>query len=120
MTTCFKCGKIIPVIVRPGEYVMCKECEEKWTKFEETINRDVIEKMKYDVMKIKPFGLVFIPKMKDAVTISVDNKPIVLCQDCKHYFKDDNGHVVVERCELNHESMRSNFFCADGEKEGDE
>ena len=45
---------------------------------------------------------------------------IVRCKDCKHYFKDDNGHVVVERCELNHESMRSDFFCADAEKEGDE
>ena len=37
MITCFKCGKILPGTLRPGEYVMCKECEEKWTMHEETI-----------------------------------------------------------------------------------
>jgi hypothetical protein len=78
-------------------------------------DKDVLEGMVNELMKLKPFGWVFIPKMKDAVTVSVDNKPIVLCQDCKHYFKDDNGYVAVGRCDLNHESIRSNFFCADGE-----
>ena len=89
----------------------------KWTKFEETINRYVVEKMRDDVMKFKPFGWVFIPKMKDALTVSVDNKPIVLCQDCKHYRMDGDSHNVWYRCELNHEDMNDYFFCADGEKE---
>jgi len=120
MITCFKCGKILPGTLCPGEYVMCKECEEKWSSAKSTIDKDVLERMVNELMKLKPFGWVFVPKMKDAVTISVDSRPIVLCQDCKHYFNDDNGHVVVEKCELNHESMRSNFFCADGEKEEDD
>ena len=28
MTTCFKCGKILPGNLCPGEYVLCKECAE--------------------------------------------------------------------------------------------
>lgn len=39
---------------------------------------------------------------------------VVRCKDCKHYYKDD-GNVVVYRCELCHEDMRDDFYCADGE-----
>jgi len=45
---------------------------------------------------------------------------LVRCKDCKHFFRDDNGNVVVYRCELNHENMRDEFFCADGERREDE
>ena len=67
---------------------------------------------------MEPYGFVYFPRMKNMMTIVVVPKPIVFCRECKHYFKDDNGHVIVMRCELNHECMRDNFFCADGEKEG--
>lgn len=30
---------------------------------------------------------------------------LVRCKDCRHFFRDDMGNVVVYRCELNH--MRS-------------
>lgn len=39
---------------------------------------------------------------------------IVRCRDCDHYFKDHDDCVVTYRCELNHERMRDDFFCADG------
>lgn len=42
--------------------------------------------------------------------------PVVRCEQCKHFFSDDNGHVVIERCELCHEDMRPDFYCADGER----
>ncbi len=54
MTTCFKCGKILPInfCLRPGEYVMCKECEEKWRRTEEAI----VEVMRKNVMDLKLYG----------------------------------------------------------------
>ena len=45
---------------------------------------------------------------------------VVRCKDCKHFFRDDMGNVVVYRCELNHEDMRDDFYCADGERREDE
>lgn len=78
MITCFKCRKILPGTFRPGEYVMCKECEEKWSSVKSTIDKDVLEGMVNELMKLKPFGLVFIQKMKDAVTISVDQQTLTI------------------------------------------
>lgn len=66
-----------------------------------------------------PTGYIFIPKMKNMVTITLEQKELICCKKCRHYFPDDNGHVVVYRCELGHEDMRSDFWCADAER-GDE
>lgn len=33
MTTCFKCGKLIPGKTCPGEYVMCHECADDFKRF---------------------------------------------------------------------------------------
>ncbi len=49
-----------------------------------------------------------------------DVTEVVRCKDCKHFFRDDMGNVVVYRCELNHEDMRDDFYCADGEGRDDE
>ena len=45
---------------------------------------------------------------------------LVRCKDCRHFFRDDMGNVVVYRCELNHEDMRDDFYCADGERREDD
>lgn len=45
---------------------------------------------------------------------------LVRCKDCRHFFRDDMGNVVVYRCELNHEDMRDDFYCADGERRENE
>lgn len=65
---------------------------------------------------LKPFGCVFIPYMKDAATISIDHKPIVLCQDCKQW--DEDGSMMGRGwCGWQMKSTGPWFFCADGEKE---
>ena len=45
---------------------------------------------------------------------------LVRCKDCRHFFQDDMGNVVVYQCELNHEDMRDDFYCADGERREDD
>ena len=63
-----------------------------------------------------PFGWVFIPRMKDALTIEVDHKPIVLCKDCRQW--DEEGSVMGRGwCGWHMKSTGPCFFCADGEKE---
>lgn len=69
--------------------------------------------------ELKPFGWVFIPNVKDAVTISVDNKPIVLCQDCKQW-DEDGSQMGRGWCGWHMKSTGPWFFCADGEKEEDD
>lgn len=64
-----------------------------------------------------PSGWVFIPHLKKATTITIEQRELVTCRHCKHYFPDDNGHVIVYRCDLNHERMRDDFFCADMERD---
>lgn len=44
---------------------------------------------------------------------------VVRCRDCKHYFKNDRGNVVTYECELLHERMRDDFYCADGKRRED-
>lgn len=63
-----------------------------------------------------PDGWIIFPKVKSRLEIELVPHELVRCKNCKHYFRDDNGHVVVYRCELNHEDMREDFYCADGER----
>lgn len=32
MTTCFICGKVLPGTMCPGEYVICRECENEFKR----------------------------------------------------------------------------------------
>ena len=120
MTNCFKCGKILPVNLRPGEYVMCKECEDKWRRTEEAVNKGIVEVMRKNVMDLKPFGWVFLPKAKDALTIMVDRKEIVLCRDCV-YWQDNNGGYPHPECRWGHEETPDpDDYCSYGvRKDGD-
>ena len=54
---------------------------------------------------------------KGEICIQADKvQDLVRCKDCKHYFKNDRGNVVTYECELLHDRMRDDFFCADGER----
>lgn len=64
-----------------------------------------------------PDGWVFIPIMKDAITIELKQMELVTCQHCKHRFTDGKN-VLYNVCELNHNKVQSDdWFCADGEEE---
>lgn len=65
---------------------------------------------------LKPFGWVFMPKMKDITTVSVEHRPIVLCEDCKQW-DEDGGMMGRGWCEYQMKCTGPNYFCADGEKE---
>ena len=63
-----------------------------------------------------PDGWVFIPRMKDAITIELKQMELVTCRHCKHCFTDCEN-VLYNVCELNHNKVQSDdWFCADGEK----
>ena len=53
----------------------------------------------------------------EAATVEVPEN--VRCRECVHFSPDDDGHVVVYRCELNVCDMRDDFYCADGERRED-
>lgn len=65
---------------------------------------------------LKPFGWVFVPKMKDITTVSVEHRPIVLCEDCKQW-DEDGGMMGRGWCGYQMKCTGPWFFCADGEKE---
>ena len=65
---------------------------------------------------LKPFGWVFVPRMKDAITIKVEPKEIVLCQDCNQW-DEDGGMMGRGWCGYQMKCTGPWFFCADGEKE---
>ena len=61
-----------------------------------------------------PAGWIFIPKMKDAVTITVEKRELVVCKDCKWYHQ---AFANEGRC-VNHDNDFHNpdWFCADGKR----
>ena len=121
MTRCFKCGKILPGDMRPGEYVMCRECEAVWRGTETAVNKVMVEQMRKDVMKLKPIGWIFTPHQKehDRLTIEIDRKPIVLCQDCV-YWQDNNDGYPHPECRWGHEETPDpEDYCSFGERKGD-
>ena len=57
-----------------------------------------------------PAGWIFIPKMKDAVTITVEKRELVVCKDCTMR-NEINCPQYYRRTEL-----PDDYFCADGER----
>ena len=117
MTNCFKCGKILPGNLRPGEYVMCKECEEKFK--EAASPQDIFGIGAISAMALgKPFGWVFTPKAKK-LTIEVTNREIVFCRDCEEY-KEWDGSKICMRLGSYYGNMKPNDYCSYGvRKDGD-
>ena len=60
-----------------------------------------------------PDGWVFIPRMKDAVTIEVEELELVMCRNCRHADCFDK-FTVCRKAER--KLVPSDFFCADGER----
>ena len=118
MTSCFKCGKILPGNLCPGEYVLCNECQKK---FRETTNISNV----FDIGMVsamatcKPFGWVFTPKAKDHLEIEITNHAIVFCRDCV-YWQDNNGGYPHPQCRWGHEETPDpNDYCSYGERRSD-
>lgn len=65
-----------------------------------------------------PDGWVFIPRMKDAITIELEQRELVTCRHCKHRDPesgccDCGGHEMMKGKIL---AMPDNWWCADGER----
>lgn len=69
-----------------------------------------------------PAGWVIIPRMKDRLTIEVEQREIVTCSDCIHCADDWNGNQPMFTCELGKcgESVLPNDFCSKSERRIDE
>ena len=66
-----------------------------------------------------PDGWVFIPMMKDAITIELKQMELVTCRHCKHY-KPYTGRVSGNQyfqCEVLTMDTDPDWFCPDGEEE---
>ena len=119
MTNCFKCGKVLPGNLCPGEYIMCKECQEKFKKvanLQDAFGIGVVSAMALG----KSFGWVFTPKAKDCLTIELTNRAIVFCRDCA-YWQDNNGGYPHPECRWGHEETPdSDDYCSYGvRRDGD-
>lgn len=57
-----------------------------------------------------PDGWVFIPKMKDALTVTIEQKELVCCGNCRHWEPEK------EYCPYNHIYTVPDWYCADGER----
>ena len=70
-------------------------------------------------MAMLPDGWVFRPKMENAMTISVEQRELVLCRHCKHWIPgeiDDNDNFIPPRCEFHGGGWSCDNWCSDGEK----
>lgn len=59
-----------------------------------------------------PDGWVFIPRMKDVLTVEIEQKKLVTCQHCKHCLNEemiDTGPCLW--CELLDQEVERNWFC---------
>ena len=65
-----------------------------------------------------PDGWVFIPRMKDAITIELKQMELVTCRHCKHYRYYGLSYDTISECKIGHcENPDEYWFCADGEEE---
>jgi hypothetical protein len=70
-----------------------------------------------------PDGYAFLLHHKGRLTeehklveqFEVEEQELVTCKNCKHGFLEGDN-VVILQCELMHEKMRPDFWCADGER----
>ena len=59
-----------------------------------------------------PAGWIFIPKYKDPITITVEQRELVCCENCIHGCDWDYGRW---KCIKNGGMHSPDWFCADGE-----
>lgn len=71
-----------------------------------------------------PAGWIFIPKFKDMTTITVEQRELVRCAECKHLFDSEHTEnccdVLMEKADwLVEISVNPDWFCANGERKGE-
>ena len=73
-------------------------------------------------MAILPDGWVFIPKMKDIQTITVEEKELVCCCKCKHWIPGkitDKDDFIQPRCKRNGGVWSADDYCSCAERRED-
>lgn len=68
-----------------------------------------------------PAGWIFIPKFKDMTTITVEQRELVCCKNCKWWenglCKSDDVSRKIDDCGCYPDfRTSSDWFCADGER----
>lgn len=69
-------------------------------------------------MELEPFGYLFMPRMKDMLTVEIEPKPIVLCKNCNQW-DEEGGMMGRGWCGYQMKCTGPYYFCADGENETD-
>lgn len=62
-----------------------------------------------------PDGWVFTPKMKDALTITLEEKELIRCCHCIHWIPgeiDEMDNFTEPRCKLHGGGWSSNDYCS--------
>ena len=52
--------------------------------------------------------------------IEIEMKPLVLCEDCRWYESGENDVDAWKWCRAHRKDVYPKFFCADGEKRGED
>lgn len=70
-----------------------------------------------------PDGWVFVQKMKDISTVTVEQKELVCCRSCVHWIPGvitDKDDFIQPRCKRNGGGWSSDDYCSCAEKRTDE
>ena len=65
-----------------------------------------------------PSGWIFIPRMTDKITIEIEKRVLITCQECKYAECEGRDGAVV--CGFDGSQHKQDWFCADGEAKEDE
>lgn len=66
-----------------------------------------------------PDGWVFIPKMKDILTVTVEKKELICCRNCIHWIPGtitDKDDFIQPRCKRNGGGWSADEYCSCAER----
>lgn len=66
-----------------------------------------------------PDGWVFIPKMKNILTVTVEQKELICCRNCIHWIPGritENDDFIQPRCKRNCGGWSSDDYCSCAER----
>ena len=66
-----------------------------------------------------PDGWIFRPKMKNAVTITIEKTELIICEHCKHWIPGritDTDDFIPPRCEINGGGWSADEYCSNAEQ----
>lgn len=64
-----------------------------------------------------PSGWIFIPRIKCMAKIEVEQRELITCEKCKHWYKDADSGMSCEYTEM---SQPEDGFCNWAERRGEE